>query len=352
MWRITVLFFIATTCSQAIAQSWSYKGNASCYHYGDTVQCFERGTLQRYASSREQFEAQFKAGQVVGEGIGALIRAWMEHRRKLEVERKDIRQQISAYYDATFELNEEVMRQQDALATAYTRLAQFDPMRRAIYEQGAKDSEAFNSRLAMLRPTTEKNLPGILGAKNLKYLRENLDLAKKFYNLTLDGAKKEYVYTQLMQALVGNYEYQQNAPEPRLSAAALTDKERRPGGSEVTQLTAAAEAGDTQAQATLGQMYRDGRGVTQSYAVAAKWLQQAADHGDRDSQLALGELFEEGRGVVQDFVRGHMWFNLAAAAGVPGAEGRRNSLAARMTPEQLGEAQKLAAAWEPAGRSK
>ena len=37
---------IATTCSQALAQTWSYKGTASCYRYGSIVQCFESGTLQ------------------------------------------------------------------------------------------------------------------------------------------------------------------------------------------------------------------------------------------------------------------------------------------------------------------
>jgi len=42
-----------------------------------------------------------------------------------------------------------------------------------------------------------------------------------------------------------------------------------------------------------------------------------------------------------------MWYNLAAAAGVPGAEARRNELATKMTPEQLSEAQKFASQWRP-----
>jgi hypothetical protein len=190
---------------------WSYRGSASCYHSGTAVQCLEAATLQRYVSSREQFQAQFQAGYVAGEVIGALIRAWIEHRHKIDLERKNIRQQISAYYQATFELNDEVMQGQDALVAAYTRLAQLDPSRRSIYEQGAKDSTAFRSRLAMFRPTSEKNLPKIVAAKDLKYLQENLELAKKFYSLTLDGGKREFVYSELMRGLVGYYENQQNA---------------------------------------------------------------------------------------------------------------------------------------------
>lgn len=195
------------------SQFWSYQSSGSCFHNGSAVQCFQVGTLQGYASNRQQFEAQFQNGQIIGEEIGILIRAWMEHRQQINLERKDIRQQISTYYNSTFELNDEVMRDQDALMTDYTQLSQLDPVRRPIYEQAEKDCAAFNSRLAMLRPTTEKNLPGILAAKDMKYLRQNLDLAKNFYNLTLEGTKKEYVYSQLMQALVGYYEqHQHDAP--------------------------------------------------------------------------------------------------------------------------------------------
>jgi len=201
------------TVPPQVPQNWSYQSDASCYHDGDTVQCCDVATLQRYASSRVQFEAQFQAGQVVGEAIGALlVRAWMQHRLKVDLERKDIRQQISTYYNASYELNDEVMHDQDALVVAYTSLAQLDPSRRTLYEQAAKDSASLNPRLAMLRPTAEKNLPGILAAKDLKFLRKNLDLAKQVYNLTLDGAKREYVYAQLMQALVGYYEHQRSAP--------------------------------------------------------------------------------------------------------------------------------------------
>jgi TPR repeat protein len=94
-------------------------------------------------------------------------------------------------------------------------------------------------------------------------------------------------------------------------------------------------------------MYRDGSGVTQNVAIAAKWFKSAANLGRAESQLDIGELYEAGRGIAQDYVQAHMWYNLAAAAGVPGAEARRNELATKMTPEQLSEAQKFASQWRP-----
>jgi hypothetical protein len=206
----TVPHHIEFPSPPATPQSWSYENNASCFHDRGTVQCFETSTLQRYASNREVFEAQFQAGQVVGEAIGALIRAWMERRRKVDLERKDIKQQISTYYNATFDLNDELMHQEDTLITDYTRLEQLDPTRRTLYEQGAKNSAAFNSVLVTVRPKMGEGLPVILKAKDVKYLRKSLEQAKGIYDLTFNGAKKEYVYSQLMQGLLAYYEHQQN----------------------------------------------------------------------------------------------------------------------------------------------
>jgi hypothetical protein len=194
---------------------WSYQRDASCYHDGGSAtQCFPISTLEQYASSRRQFEAQFQTGQVAGEAIGVLVRAWLEHRRKVNLERNDVRQQIIAYYNATFELNDEVMHEVQTVITTYTRLAKLAPAREATYEQAAEDSAKFNSRLAMLRPTSEKNLRGILAAKDINYLGRNLELAKSFYNLTFEGTKKEYVFSQLIQGLIGHYEFQQDRLNP------------------------------------------------------------------------------------------------------------------------------------------
>jgi TPR repeat protein len=47
-------------------------------------------------------------------------------------------------------------------------------------------------------------------------------------------------------------------------------------------------------------MYKEGRGVVQSYVDAVQWYTKAADQGNPDAQLDLGTLLELGQGVAQD----------------------------------------------------
>ena len=109
----------------------------------------------------------------------------------------------------------------------------------------------------------------------------------------------------------------------------------------------AADQGDPFAQSSLGFMYGLGRGVTQDYAAAVKWYRMAADHGDPDAQNNLGAMHAEGKGVTQDYVQAHKWFNLAATTGDADAVKARDMVAAKMTPAQIAEAQKLAREWKP-----
>jgi len=79
---------------------------------------------------------------------------------------------------------------------------------------------------------------------------------------------------------------------------------------------------------------------------AAEW-RGAAAKGDRRAMLGLGRLHVQGVGVVQDYVAAHMWFNLSASKGEAAAVKERDAVAAKMTPGQVAEAQKRAAAWPP-----
>jgi TPR repeat protein len=112
-------------------------------------------------------------------------------------------------------------------------------------------------------------------------------------------------------------------------------------------LRKAADQGVTAAQWSIGSMYMNGRGVRQDYAAAVSWYRKAADKGDASAQSNLGVMYAEGHGVPQDYVRAHMWFNLAAAKGNKAAETGRDMTAAKMTPAQIAEAQKLAREWKP-----
>src|SRR5262245_16154132 len=52
-----------------------------------------------------------------------------------------------------------------------------------------------------------------------------------------------------------------------------------------------AERGNAQAQNQVGDMYYDGKGVTQDYSEAVKWYRKAADQGNAPAQNALGFMY-------------------------------------------------------------
>jgi len=204
----------ANTQTTASSAAWKYRGTSACYSDGSTEQCVEKDTLQRYVSGgQQQFDAYYAAGQVAGGVIAGLIRMWLEHRQQVTRERKDLRQQIREYYDAAFQATDDDIRQQYALIDVYEQLAKLDPPRTAMYEQAADGCRTHSSTLKKFRPMTEQNLPGILAAKDLKYLRNAADLAQKYYNLTSEGAKRDFVFDQLMEGWRGFFESQQSAPK-------------------------------------------------------------------------------------------------------------------------------------------
>ena len=83
------------------------------------------------------------------------------------------------------------------------------------------------------------------------------------------------------------------------------------------------------------------------HSEALREWQAAANAGDAKAMLALGRLYMQGLGAPQDYIKAHMWFNLAASRGEAEAVTERDALAGRMAPEQVAEAQKQAAAWQP-----
>ena len=96
-----------------------------------------------------------------------------------------------------------------------------------------------------------------------------------------------------------------------------------------------------------------GEGVPSDYAEAAKWYRKAADQGDIEAQNELGSLYGTGQGVPKDYVEAYRWFELAASrdAGADfeahdNAVRNRETVAGKMTPEQIAEARKLAKAWK------
>ena len=117
-----------------------------------------------------------------------------------------------------------------------------------------------------------------------------------------------------------------------------------------------ADQGSPLAQYVLGALYQLGEVVPQDHAEAVKWLRRAADQGLAVAQFVLGEKYALGQGVPEDNVRAHMWLSLsgAQAAQIAGAQKltrdaqeMRDTLARKMTPAQIAEAQELAREWTP-----
>jgi TPR repeat protein len=104
----------------------------------------------------------------------------------------------------------------------------------------------------------------------------------------------------------------------------------------------AAAQGLAKAQYNLGFMFENGLGVVQDAKEAVKWYRLAAAQGDASAQFNLGNMYYNGQGVVQDFTKAHMWFNLGGAQGNERSIENRNLTAAKMNPQQIAKAQKMA----------
>ena len=74
----------------------------------------------------------------------------------------------------------------------------------------------------------------------------------------------------------------------------------------------AALQGHAKAQSALGQAYIKGFGVPKNYVIGVDWLQKAADQGDADAQLELGWLYADSKGIPDDPAKALTWWQHAA----------------------------------------
>ena len=114
----------------------------------------------------------------------------------------------------------------------------------------------------------------------------------------------------------------------------------------------AAEQGHVGAQFTLGLGFADRLGDPLE---ASRWFQRAAEQGHPGAQFYLGQSYAVGAGVARDDVAAYMWLNLATAYSTGEAQVRAvntlNAVAARMSDEQVAEAQRRTLEWV-GGRSR
>jgi len=86
-----------------------------------------------------------------------------------------------------------------------------------------------------------------------------------------------------------------------------------PGNAEP--LLTAANSGDANAQAQLGEKYLLGEGVAKDYDLALLWYRKAAEQNNPKGQLGMAALYFNGNGVVRDYVEAFQWFHKAADLG-------------------------------------
>ena len=105
----------------------------------------------------------------------------------------------------------------------------------------------------------------------------------------------------------------------------------------------AAEQEEASAQFRLGVMYTTGKGVQQNMKKGIYWYKKAAEQGYAKAQSFLGLSYAAGKGVPENYKLAYVWSSLAAAQGDEPAVKIRDSLAGDFSPQQLAEAQDLAA---------
>ena len=99
----------------------------------------------------------------------------------------------------------------------------------------------------------------------------------------------------------------------------------------------------------LGLMYAMGRGVPKDFDESARWKKMAAEQGLPLAQQEVGVMYSlSGQGVPHDDVLAYMWMTLASRGVQIGS--LRDKLAARMTPQQIAEGERLAAQWKPSNK--
>ena len=109
----------------------------------------------------------------------------------------------------------------------------------------------------------------------------------------------------------------------------------------------AAAQGNAGAQYNLAFMCEQGRGLPLDRVQAAKWYQLAAEGGDALAQYDLGQRYDFGVGVPTNRVEALKWLRLAAAQGQVDAAERLKSVKAKMSREEIAEAERRVAAFAP-----
>jgi hypothetical protein len=185
-------------------QTWTVSGSAMCFNYGQTSQCSGTAQIRQVIGQPADFRQQYDAGYAAGQGVGALIQsialAWAEHRARVNAERADIRTQLQQYGDASEKLMEEDAKLQLTIMALYSDLRLVDPTHSSVYDEG---NEIAGKTLDIEMRAVEqspKNIATIVQAKDLKFLRQNVEVQHKLYETIYSSVQRSYIWAQLLLA--------------------------------------------------------------------------------------------------------------------------------------------------------
>lgn len=109
----------------------------------------------------------------------------------------------------------------------------------------------------------------------------------------------------------------------------------------------AADQGLKEAQAMLGLIYDRAPDFPRDPSKAAYFYRQAAMQGEMPSYVNLGIMYALGDGVPADRVLAYYFVSVAVTAHVPAAEKTLPKIRAKMSAEQIEEAEQLVRTWTP-----
>ncbi|MGA7683532.1 MAG: TonB family protein [Terriglobales bacterium] len=118
-------------------------------------------------------------------------------------------------------------------------------------------------------------------------------------------------------------------------------------GTGTLELKEQASSGDAKAELDLADAYFRGSGVPQSEKEGYRLLKEAANRGLPEAQFKLGEYIVGHGSQPGDYIAAYMWYDIAQRSRYKHSDKRLREISAKMSPENIAEAQKLAQDWKP-----
>ena len=107
----------------------------------------------------------------------------------------------------------------------------------------------------------------------------------------------------------------------------------------------AAEQGHSGAQCNLAVMHQNGWGVPLNEEEAVRLFTEAAEQGVAEAMVALGRHYAMDFSEAYDPVQAYKWFSLAALLDDIDANAKRDTIASRMTVEQVADGNAQVESW-------